>query len=81
MFLQAGFVNVHWETVSLALHHDRAKEFVTSGIASTPIAGLIANWSDGAREALINDILDGFGKHYDGTALNFPHVSSVVIAS
>jgi SAM-dependent methyltransferase len=81
MFLQAGFQDVKWETVSLTLHHDSGLEFVTNGIASTPVAGLIANWSDAARGALIKDVLAGFGDYYDGVALRFPHVSSVVTAS
>lgn len=81
MFLQAGFQDVDWETVSLMLHHGSGLEFVTNGIASTPIAGLIADWGDEARDALIEDILNGFGDYYDGTALRFPHVSSVVMAS
>ena len=81
MFLQAGFQDVAWDTVSLTLHHDSGLEFVTNGIASTPVAGLITDWSDEARGALIEGILAGFGDYYDGTALRFPHVSSVVIAS
>jgi hypothetical protein len=55
-------------------------EFITNGIASTPVAGLIADWSVEARDALSEDILDGFGDYYDGTALRFPHVSSVIVA-
>lgn len=81
MFLQAGFQDVEWETVSLILHHESGLEFVTNGVASTPVAGLIADWSDAARDALIKDILDGFGDYYDGASLRFPHVSSVVVAS
>lgn len=80
LFLEAGFCDVQWETVSLTLSHDSGLEFITNGIASTPVAGLIADWSDDARSALITDVLDGFGDHYDGQALRFPHVSSVVSA-
>ena len=80
LFLKAGFQDVEWETVSLTLSHDNGLEFITNGIASTPVAGLIAEWSDEARNALIEDVLKGFGDYYDENALRFPHVSSVVIA-
>ena len=81
LFIAAGYSNVHVETVSLTLNHDNGAEFVTNGIASTPIAGMISDWSDDARNALVSDILAGFGDYYDGQALRFPHVSSVVIAT
>ena len=67
-----------WATVTLTLTHHDALAFVTNGIASTPVAGLISDWGHEARTALIDDILDGFGDDYDGEALIFPHVSNVV---
>ena len=78
LFLDAGFQNVVWETVTLTLVHHDALAFVTNGIASTPVANLIVDWSHEARTALIADIVGGFGDHYDGEALKFPHVSNVV---
>ena len=78
LFLDAGFQNVVWETVTLTLIHNDALAFVTNGIASTPVADLVADRSHEARTALIDDIVDSFGDYYDGEALKFPHVSNVV---
>jgi hypothetical protein len=45
---------------------------------STPVAGVVSGWPDDARNALLDDILEGFGHYFDGASLVFPHVSSVV---
>jgi ubiquinone/menaquinone biosynthesis C-methylase UbiE len=80
LFSDAGYVDVAVETVTLTLEHDDATAFVTNGIASTPVAGLIADWPNERLNALLSDILDGFGEYYDGKSLRFPHVSNVIVA-
>ena len=78
IFEQAGYVDVDWDTVDLTLTYSDGREFVRNGILSTPIAGIITNWSDDSRNAFVDDVLAGFGDYFDGKSLTFPHVSSVV---
>ncbi len=78
LFEQAGYVDVNFDKVDLTLTHSEGRAFVQNGILSTPVAGIISDWSETARNALIDDILTGFGEFYNGTSLTFPHVSSVV---
>ena len=80
LFVDAGFLDVHLESVSLTLTHESGADFIANGIASTPVAGLIAGWSDDAKNALVKDILARFGDYYDGQRLEFPHVAHVVTA-
>ena len=80
LFTDSGFSNIHIESVELMLAHENGREFVTGGIGSTPVADLISDWDDNARNDLFNDILSGFGEYYDGQSLAFPHVSHVVEA-
>ena len=78
LFEGAGFKNVAWERVDLTLTYKDGRAFVRNGIMSTPVAGIVSEWADEARDALLDDILEGFGQFFDGTSLTFPHVSSVV---
>lgn len=78
LFEEAGYVDVDWDTVDLTLTYNDGREFVRNGILSTPVAGIISNWSDHSRNALVDDILTGFCDYFDGKSLTFPHVSSVV---
>ncbi len=78
LFEMAGFAQVSWSTVDLTLTYRDGRAFVRNGILSTPVAGLISDWNNDARNALVEDILAGFGGYYDGTSLMFPHVSTVV---
>ncbi len=78
IFEEAGYVEVDWDTVDLTLTYNDGREFVRNGILSTPIVGVISNWSDDSRNAFVDDVLAGFGDYFDGKSLTFPHVSSVV---
>ena len=78
LFEKAGYVEVEAQTVDLTLTHPDGREFIKYGILSTPIAGIISNWSDNERNNLVNDILSGFGQYFDGQSLIFPHVANVV---
>ncbi len=78
LFASAGFTEIDWDGADLTLTCPDGRAFVKNGILSTLVAGMIANWSDDARGALVDDILDGFGDYFDGRSLSFPHVSSVV---
>ena len=78
LFEDAGFTKVEWETVDLTLTDSDGRAFVRNGIMSTPVAGVISEWPEDARTALLDEILKGFGHYFDGTSLTFPHVSSVV---
>jgi len=77
IFEQAGFVDVNWDRIDLTLTYHDGRAFVRNGILSTPVSGIISDWSNDARNALIDDILAGFGQYYDGRSLVFPHVSTV----
>lgn len=79
LFESAGYIDVECKTVDLTLTHPDGRTFVKNGVMSTPVAGLMADWDDEAREALLDDILLGFGDYYDGRSLTFPHVSSVTV--
>jgi ubiquinone/menaquinone biosynthesis C-methylase UbiE len=81
LFNAAGYRDVRWETVDLTLTYKDGREFVRNGIMSTPVAGVISTWPEESRNALLDDILEGFGNYFDGRSLTFPHVSSVVIAT
>jgi ubiquinone/menaquinone biosynthesis C-methylase UbiE len=81
LFIDAGFADVQLDTVSLTLSHVNGAEFIANGIGATPASGLIAEWDENSRNALVTDILAGFGEYYDGQSLRFPHVSTVVIAN
>jgi ubiquinone/menaquinone biosynthesis C-methylase UbiE len=80
-FKEAGFDKVSWETVDLTLLHKDGRAFIQNGIMSTPLAGIIATWSDTDRNALLDDILEGLSTCFDGKALTFPHISSVVMGT
>ena len=43
LFVGAGFPDVDAKSVSLTLTNENGAEFVANGIASTPVAGLIAD--------------------------------------
>lgn len=79
LFESAGYIDVEWKTVDLTLTYPDGRLFVKNGVMSTPVAGLIADWNEDARDALLDDILSGFGNYYDGKSLTFPHVSSVIV--
>lgn len=81
LFGGAGFADVQVESVSLTLTHESGLDFIAGAITSTPVADVIAGWSDDARDALLADILEGFGDCYDGSGLEFPHVAHVVTAA
>lgn len=80
LFHKAGFGEVKVESVSLTLRHPNGADFVRGMMTATPRADLLAAMEPEAREALAQDILDGFGEFYDGKALAFPHVSNVIVA-
>jgi len=78
LFEDAGYVDVEHNSVDLTLTYRDGRAFVRNGIMSTPLAGIVSGWPEDARNAFLDDILDGFGHYFDGASLAFPHVSSVV---
>jgi len=78
LYENAGFAVVDWETIDLTLICSDGRKFIRNGIMSTPVAGIISDWSEEARNALVDDILAGFGSYFNGKSLTFPHVASVV---
>ncbi len=78
LFEAAGYGDVERTSVDLTLTYKDGRAFVRNGIMSTPVAGVVSGWPDDARNALLDDILEGFGHYFDGASLVFPHVSSVV---
>ena len=78
LFEGAGFAEVNWDTIDLTLTCDDGRAFITNGIMSTPVAGIISNWSEEARNTLVDEILSELGDYYNGRALTFPHVASIV---
>ncbi|MGI9525025.1 MAG: methyltransferase domain-containing protein, partial [Hyphomicrobiaceae bacterium] len=81
LFDDAGFKNVHIESVTLMVENEDACSFVKGAILASPIGSTVADWDEAAREALVADILEGYGDCFDGKRLKFPHISHVVIAS
>jgi ubiquinone/menaquinone biosynthesis C-methylase UbiE len=81
LFDDAGFTNVHIESVKLMVENEDGVEFVRGTILASPIGSIIVEWDEAAREELVADILKGYGECFDGQRLRFPHVSHVVVAS
>ena len=81
LFEGAGFAPVSVDTVKLDLVAEDASRFAGGLMKATPVADQIAAMDEDARQALRDRILDGFGDHYDGSALRFPHSSNVVVAA
>lgn len=80
LFRDAGFAEASVERVSLTLTHPDGRAFVNGALAATPVAGAFAAMPQDKREAVVEDILAGFGACFDGGKLAFPHVSNVVSA-
>ena len=79
LFETAGYLGITWNTVDLTLTYPDALVFIRNGIMATPVAGLISDWDIEARQALLDDILHGFGDYFDGRSLTFPHVATVIV--
>ena len=81
LFDDAGFGDARIQSVTLTVENEDARTFVKGTILASPIGSTVASWDEAAREALVADILKGYGDCFDGQRLKFPHVSHVVIAS
>lgn len=81
LFDEAGFDDATIESVSLTVENDDAVAFVRGAILASPVASTVLEWDEEAREALVKDILVGYGDCFDGKRLKFQHISHVVVAS
>jgi ubiquinone/menaquinone biosynthesis C-methylase UbiE len=81
LFDEAGFDDVAIESVSLTVENDDGVAFVRGAILASPVASTVLEWGEEAREALVKDILVGYGDCFDGKRLTYPHVSHVVVAT
>jgi hypothetical protein len=80
LFRNAGFAEVAVEPVTLTLTHPDGRSFISGMLASTPLAGALAEMPAQKLNAIIDDVLDEFGPYFDGQKLEFPHISNVVTA-
>lgn len=81
MFESAGFCDVEIETVSLTLHHPDGRAFAAGAMGGMHTGDKLSGLGKGGIESAIDDFLSGLGDYFDGTAINFPHVSNVISAS
>ena len=65
---------------SLSLHHPDGRAFAAGAMGGMHTGDKLSNIGETHIDKAIDDFLDGLGEYYDGTALNFPHVSNVISA-
>ncbi len=80
LFEDAGFKDVVVESVSLSLHHPDGRAFAGGAMGGMHTGDKLSMLDIDRRERSIDDFLSGMKECFDGTALNFPHVSTVVTA-
>lgn len=61
--------------------NENGAEYVRGSLLASLIGEALLEWREEAREALVADVLKGYGDCFDGQGLKFPHVSHVVVAS
>jgi ubiquinone/menaquinone biosynthesis C-methylase UbiE len=79
-FEDAGFGDIELESVSLSLHHLDGRVFAAGAMGGMHTGDKMSQLSESQRDQCINDFLDGLGDCFDGTAMQFPHVSHVITA-
>ncbi len=80
LFEDAGFQDVAVESVSLSLHHPDGRAYAAGAMGGMHTGDRLSQLSDSERRQCIDDFLTGLGDCFDGTAINFPHVSNVITA-
>jgi ubiquinone/menaquinone biosynthesis C-methylase UbiE len=80
LFEGAGFRDVKVESVSLDLYHPDGRAFAEGAMGGMHTGDKLTNLTEASIERAIDDFLAGLGGCYDGTTLNFPHVSNVISA-
>jgi ubiquinone/menaquinone biosynthesis C-methylase UbiE len=79
-FESAGFRDVAVESVSLSLHHPDGRAFAAGAMGGMHTGDKLSSLDRSRVESAVDDFLAALGPHYDGAALNFPHVSNVITA-
>jgi hypothetical protein len=77
LFDDAGFEDVGVENVSLTLHHPDGRAYATGAMHT---GDKLSKTEEASREQCIDDLLAGLGDIFDGTGIQFPHVSHVITA-
>ena len=80
LFEEAEFRHVELESVTLNLHHPDARAFAEGALGGMHTGDKLAGLADSAIDNAVKAFLAGLGDHVEGTALQFPHVSNVVMA-
>ena len=80
LFEDAGFEDIEVESVSLTLRHPDGRAYAAGAMGGMHTGDRMAELSDARRQQCIEDFLTGLGDCFDGTAIEFPHVSNVVTA-
>ncbi len=81
LFEDAGFTDIEVESVTLSLHHPDARAFAAGAMGGMHTGDKLSGLDGDRIDAAIEEFLTGLGDCYDGTAMRFPHVSNVVLAT
>lgn len=80
LFEGAGFTNVEVDHVSLTLRHPDGRGFAAGAMGGMHTGDWLGRLPEAERRECIDHFLTGLGAYFDGTALQFPHVSKVITA-
>lgn len=80
LFVDAGFQDVELETVSLDLYHPDGRAFAAGALGGMHTGDKLSQMSGKRQQQCIDDFLAGLGDCFNGTGIQFPHVSHVITA-